>query len=946
MLKKVLKWSLIVIGIFIIILISIPFFFKNEIKEFTIKEVNKTLLADVELGEFDLTFLSSFPKIAIKLEDTKVTGRDLFKGVELVNIKEFEAKLNFWSVVSGDQIEIDEIYFGEPTFDVRIMKDGKANYDIVKPDSLMTEEEVSEPSNFKLTLKKYKIEGANIRYNDQQGDMFAEILNLDHLGKGDLTEVIVDFATETSMDELTFEMEGIDYLSKVKTTADATIKIEFNGDDMKFTMQENEFKLNALTFSIDGFYEMLKGYDDLDLKFSADKATFKDFLSLIPAFYHSGYEGMLAEGKLAFKGKVKGRMDEVNMPGWDFGMSVQNAKIKYPDLPGSISNIQLKVDSKYTGGADMDKMTLDIDKFHADFVGNTLEAKLKMRNLMTDPLLDSKILAKVDLSTLGKVMPLAEGESYKGKMKADVILNGRMSALENENYEAFKAEGTVLLNDIEYLTTDLPEKVNVQTFELLFSPQNLSLTKLDAQMGKSDFQMAGKIDNYLAYVMKDELLKGSFTFRSHYLDVDQLMGTSEETSEDTTSTSSSDEQVSLPDNIDFNLNTSIDKIMYNGIEISNLKGGIILKDEVAQLNDLVMNTMGGEIGLTGSFNTQNHDSPEFDFGYQLNGIDIKPLAENFITIQKLAPIANYASGKISTSFQMKGDLKPNLDPVYNSLFGNGDLFTEKVTVSGFEPLNKLGNALSMKELSSQTINNLKAIFKFEQGRINVTPFDVKLGGVATNVSGYTTFEQQIDYALKMNVPKEKIPGDVLKVVESQVKKINSLAPQIDVKGLPAMIPVNVKIKGLVTNPKVETDFKDALLKATGDLKGGLKDLGTDLLDKGKDSIKAIVESKVNEVKEDLEQKKQQLLDDAQKQADKIKEEGKKAGDAIRAASVRQADALIKEAGTNPIKKKAAEIAGDKLKKTADEKAQKLEREANDKADAIMKTARDKANQLK
>ena len=45
----------------------------------------------------------------------------------------------------------------------------------------------------------------------------------------------------------------------------------------------------------------------------------------------------------------------------------------------------------------MDKMTLDVPKFHADFVGNTIDATLKMRNVMSDPFIDSKVLAKIDL---------------------------------------------------------------------------------------------------------------------------------------------------------------------------------------------------------------------------------------------------------------------------------------------------------------------------------------------------------------------------------------------------------------------------------------------------------------------------------------------------------------------------------------------------------------------
>ena len=455
----------------------------------------------------------------------------------------------------------------------------------------------------------------------------------------------------------------------------------------------------------------------------------------------------------------------------------------------------------------MDKMTLDVPKFHADFVGNTIDATLKMRNVMSDPFIDSKVIAKVDLSTLGKVMPLAEGEAYNGKMEADVVLKGKSSSLEKEDYEAFTAEGTLLLKEMLYASNDLPSSVNIHAMLLRFSPQDLALEKLDAQMGKSDFQMNGSIDNYLAYALKDETLKGDFLFSSNHLDLDELMGMEEEVEETDTVSVESSEPVVIPGNIDFQLRTDLKKVIYDGVELNNIKGAVKLKEQVAYLDHLTMETMGGTVGLDGDFSTVNELEPKVNFSYDLKDIDIKMLSENFLTIQKLAPISKYATGKLSTSFSMNSSLTSNLDPVYSTLNGKGDLFTKMVSVSGYEPLVKIGNALKMDYLSEQRLKDLKAFFSFKDGKVSVTPFDVNLGGVTTNVSGSTSLEQDMDYALKMNIPKDKITDSMLKVVEDQIKKVNGLVPNLNLDVLPASIPVKLKVVGKVTNPKVTTDFK-------------------------------------------------------------------------------------------------------------------------------------------
>jgi len=952
--RRILKWTGITLLVIIAAIIIIPIVFKDEIKEMVLDEVNTSLKADVKIGDFDLTFLSTFPNLTVQLYDVSVTGKKNteFAGVKLADIKNIEAHVGLWDVIGGDKISIDEVHISDAKFDVRVTPEGVANYDITIPTE--EKEPADTASNFALSLQEYSLKNIHIVYDDQAGDMYSEIKNLNHTGSGDLTADVIDFATTTTMDELTFEMEGMSYLSRVKTKADANILMEFTDETSKFTLKENAFELNNFKFGVDGFYEMLKDHDQMDLKLNTKEIAFKDLLSLVPSFYKTGYESMVAKGDVKMGGVVKGRMDDKNMPGWDFGLDVKNASIKYAGVPGSINNIIVKAGSKFEGGENMDKMTLDVDKFHSEFVGNLIDARMKMRNPMTDPLLDAKMLAKVNLATIGKVMPLAEGESYNGKLNADVMVNGRMSSLEKEDYEAFKALGTLELFDMLYKSPDLADPVNISKMLFRFSPQNLSLEQLDAKMGKSDFAINGTIDNYMGYIFRDELLKGNFNFNSNYLDVDQLMGTSgttaaapAETTEAPAASSAEGEPFLIPENVDFNLNTGIKKVRYNGIDIDDINGNVNMKEEVASLNNMTMKAMGGTVGLRGSYNTKDHNKPAIDFGYNLANIDIQSLAKSFLTVGKLAPVAKYAQGKISSNFDMKSSLTKSLEPIYSSLTGGGDMFTNAVTITGFEPLKKVGDALNMSEkLNTQTVKDVKAYFQFADGKINVKPFNVKLSGIDTKISGTTSFEQDIDYKMEMMIPKEMIPSSMIKVAEQGLAKVNGLAPKLDIAKIPDQIKVNTLVGGTVMKPVIKTDFKEALLKATGNLKDQLKDKVDELKDKAKDSIKGIVNDKVNEVKEDLNAKKQQILDDAQKKADAAKAEAKKAADATRKEGDKQAQALMDEAGANPLKKKAAEAAGKKLKKEAEEKAVKIEQAGDKEADDIMAKAREKADKIK
>jgi hypothetical protein len=184
---------------------------------------------------------------------------------------------------------------------------------------------------------------------------------------------------------------------------------------------------------------------------------------------------------------------------------------------------------------------------------------------------------------------------------------------------------------------------------------------------------------------------------------------------------------------------------------------------------------------------------------------------------------------------------------------------------------------------------------------------------------------------------------MIKLAEQGLSKVNGVLPKLNVASIPDVIPVKALVGGTVTKPKITTDFKEAILKATGNLK---ENLINNVKETVKDTVKALVNDKVQEVKEDLNAKKQEILDKAQKEADRAKAEAKKLADQTREEGEKACEAAYSEAGNNPIKKKAADVTCKQARKTSENKAVKIEAEGNEKADAIMAKAREKADQVK
>jgi hypothetical protein len=941
--KRILKWSGISFLVLIILLIALPLIFQKKIFNAIIEEANLSLRADVSIEDYDLTLISTFPNMILELKEVKITGRDEFAGVDLIDAGTIEAKLNLRSVFS-DEIKIERIALKDANINVMITKDGLANYDIAIPDSVQVEQ--TEPTKFALNLKSYSIENTNINYEDKAGNMSMVITQMNHSGSGDLTQDVVDFETKTTIEAMTFIMDGIPYLVGTHTDAVFNVLMENTEKGTRFTLKENELKLNDFATSYNGWVEMTDDYMDFDLNLDASKSTFASFLSLMPSVYRTGYESMITKGSFEMNGYLKGKMTETDMPGFLFELLVSDASFSYPDLPSGFRNIFIDVTAKREAGPNLDNTSVDVKKFNIDFLENTIRADFFLTSLMSDPNIKSNVLAKVNLGTLDQVMPMLPGESYKGKLDADMHFNGRMSAIEQERYEGFEARGFLKLMGFEYNSPDFTKPILVHEMDMEFSPKFLAVNKADLEIGESDMKLNGRVDNYMAYMFRDELLQGDFNLDSKYMNLDELMGVSVESSPaEVADSNASEDDYSLPANLDVKLRANIGKLDYDGMTFTNLTGGVGLKESVASLNNVQMNAFGGAMGMDGTYDTRNAKEPKVDFKYRMTEVDVRELTKQFLTIEKLMPIAKHVDGRLSTYFTLNSALTSNLDLILESLSGGGDFSMKLLKIGDFEPLNKLSNELRMPELSSQTMRDVAASFFIKDGKINVKPFNLKMDKIKVDkIQGWTSLTQNINYTMTIMVPKEMIPGDIIKRIEQGLGQLGGVAQKLNLGTLPAFIPVDVKVGGTVKKPEITTDFEQSIKRLTGNLKDQVTDVVNQTIDKVKDSVTTIVNDKVDEVKTDLIERKNKLLADAQKQADQVKATAKKQADVVRAEANKKADELV-AAASNPVEKKIAERSAKEIREQAENKAKKIEDEANKRADQIMNEAREKGDKL-
>lgn len=208
----------------------------------------------------------------------------------------------------------------------------------------------------------------------------------------------------------------------------------------------------------------------------------------------------------------------------DFGVNlkVQNGNFQYPSLPVAINNVQLNLHIKNADGVP-DHTMIDLQQLHVELGNQPFDAKLSVRTPVSDADIKGSLKGNINFANISKVVPLDEGTTMSGMLKADVNINGRMSAIDQERYEDFQADGLIQLNNFKYNAKESAQGYDLNEVKLTFNPRFVELNNFDAMLGKSDVRADGRLDNLLAYVMKNETL-GNLNVNSRLLDLAAMSG--------------------------------------------------------------------------------------------------------------------------------------------------------------------------------------------------------------------------------------------------------------------------------------------------------------------------------------------------------------------------------------------------------------------------------------
>lgn len=800
--KKVLKGLGIFLLVTMIALATAPFLFKDKIKEMIAKTLNENVNANIAFENVNLSLFKSFPQAHVTIDKLSIKNKAPFAGDTLLYAGETNVTMNIKELFKGEgeTMSLESFSAVDGIVNIIFNKDGVGNFDIALKEA--EEKKPSDSKPFSLDIQKYGVENLKFRYIDEGSNMKMVLDSIYHEGKGNFAAQKLDLETKTTA-KLSFEMEKINYMNNIGITLDAILGIDL--EKSKYEFKDNKALINQLPLEFTGFIQMIEAGQTYDLTFKTPTSDFKNFLALVPAAYSGDINKVKTTGQFSVDGKVKGNLTETTIPAFDVKIASNNASFQYPDLPKSVKNIVIDTHIINETGA-INETFVNLHQLSFAIDQDVFNAKAIIKNITTNALVDAELKGTIDLANVTKAYPVKLDKPLTGILKADVKTKFDMQSVEKSQYQNIQNSGTVSLKGFNYEGQEMVKPFKINQANVAFNPNHIKLSKFDAKTGSSDIQVNGTLDNFYGFLFKNQILKGKFNMNSTKLLVSDFMAPTTAVSEQGKKTT---EAVKIPSFLDCSITAKAKTVVYDNLNLKDVSGNMIIRDEAVSLNNLKMSVFEGNIGLTGTVSTKGK-TPKFDMNLRLNAVNIAESFTQLDMLKSIAPIAGVVNGKLNSTIKLSGDLQndmtPNLKTISGDLFGQ--LLSTTINEKNSAMLSALSSNMKFIDMSKVNLNDVKVTLSFKDGKVNVKPFDIKYQDITVNVGGTHGFDQTMNYNLKFDVPVKYLGKEVTnliaKLTPADQKQITS-------------IPVNGLMTGNFSQPKFNTDLKQSTTNLTTQL---------------------------------------------------------------------------------------------------------------------------------
>ena len=501
-LVKTAKYIGITFTVILALMFVTPYIFSDKIKEEIKKTANKKLAGEMNYSDVNVSFFKHFPSLTLTLNDFKLYGSAPFQKERLINAKEVSFGINVSSLIFGKSINIDEIYLSNSTINIKVNKDGLANYNVYIAGK---EVEKTDEESAAIKLDRIEIINSQMTYDDKSTQVHFDAFGFNYLGKGDLSQDIFDLYSKAKIEKLNVFYENEQYLMNKKVDADLITKINVNS--LSFVFEQNNLMINQLPVDFKGKFDFLKDGYNLDFIVKSTDSNLKDLFTAFPPKYITWLSKTELKGKTDLLLTLKGKYIESKAiaPNLNLDLKIRDGFVNYDKSAFPVSNLNLDLSTSLPS-LNPELLIVNTKSISLNINQDFLKAKMFVKGMNT-PEIDAVFNSKIDLEKLNRAIGIPDFE-----LKGTLVGEGKAKGKYDPQHKIFPITNANINLKSGYIKTKYyPNPITNINILTTIKNQKGTFSDLKVNLKPAEFTFEGnpvfveaQLDNFddLAYDIK------------------------------------------------------------------------------------------------------------------------------------------------------------------------------------------------------------------------------------------------------------------------------------------------------------------------------------------------------------------------------------------------------------------------------------------------------------
>lgn len=759
----------------------------DQFKAYALKEINKQLKSEISTGRIDLNLFADFPRVSITFNQVSITD-PIQKDSLLFKAKNLYLGFNFYDVLQKKYL-LQSLIADSAIINVYINDKGVANYDIFKSEDASN----SKPSSFKFELNLLKLKNSFLSFRQENPNQFYSVFFKETSLSGNFSDKEFELKTYADAFVQSINLSGLELIHQKPLVLDLNFLAK--PSDGLYTIKEAKVKLSMLNLLLSGNIQQAKTFTDFNLNFKGDKIKIQDLISLFPFQLPESMNDLKSEGSVYFTGNYLGKESHYSKPKLNLDFGVENGSLINSVNGIKLSNIYFK--GNFISGKEEQQLgNLKIEGLKAQLGEESLEGAIDIE-LSKNAKLNAKLKGGFDLSEFQKLVQLSSIKSINGMAKFNLFLNaeqvnGVWNWMNSKNTVEMEMQGN------EIVLNDFTKPIQNYNIGFVLKDENIQISNLELKIGKTDLKGSGYLPGLLSE-NKSKVLEIDLKSESNYLDAQDLMFY-EPSNSNTESTQSSSKEILI------HLKANAESFKYQDLIGKSFKADLEIKNGSINIIDLKLNAWGGLVQTSGTFDFSGKNFI-LEAEPKLQNVKVKQLLKEFNDFAQDAIKSEHIDGTLSCNSKvlMVWDdkfnfLKPKFKAVAELNMKNGQLIN-------YQPLFALSKFIDINDLKNLKFSEMSNTLEIVNEKMIIPEMDIKTNAISLSISGNHTFENYLDYHLKITL--SELLNKKRKVTE------NEFGEEADA---PGKVNLFLSIKGPANNLKFVYDKKAVRAKIAADLK--------------------------------------------------------------------------------------------------------------------------------